>query len=101
MTGKVIIDKLAVDFEILDLFRMIGSKLTPISYADHLELRFLAKEMTSNEVPSGDKWKTIEKFGTMKYKLHQWRPSSRTLKKRIYQSPLQCGIKDYLVFKDI
>ena len=60
-----------MDFEILDLFRMIGAKLTPISYVDHVELRFLVKEMTSHEISSGDQWKTIENFGRMKYKLHQ------------------------------
>ena len=38
LTGKAIIDKLVVYFEILDLFRIIGGKVTPIYYVDHLEL---------------------------------------------------------------
>ena len=71
LTGKVIVDKLAVDFELVNTFRTIGAQLPPISYVDHVELRFLAKDMTSLELPIGDQWKTIEKFGKMKYKLHQ------------------------------
>ena len=43
LTRKVIIDKLAMDFEIMDSSRMIGSKFSPISYVDHMELRLLAK----------------------------------------------------------
>ena len=50
-------------FEIVDLFRMIGTKMPPISYVDHVELRVLDKEMENIEVPYGDQLKTIEKFG--------------------------------------
>ena len=71
LTWKVIIEKLAIYFEILDQIGIIGAKLSLISYVDHIELRVLAKEITSLEVPSGDRWKTIENFGRMKYKLHQ------------------------------
>ena len=70
-SGKVIIDKLVVDFELVHTFRTIGAQLPPISYVDHVQLRVLEKEMKSLELPSGDKWKNIEKFGKMKYKLHQ------------------------------
>ena len=68
---KLIIEKLAVDFEILNQIRIIGAKLSPISYVDHVESRVFVKKMTSHEVPSGYQWKTIEKFGRVKYKLHQ------------------------------
>ena len=70
LSGKVIIDKLALEFEIVDSFRMIGANMPPISYVDHVELRVLAKEMENLEVPSGDQWKTIEKFVKMKYRIH-------------------------------
>ena len=70
LTRKFIIDNLVMDFEILDSFRMIGAKLSPIDYVDHVELRVLAKEMTNHVVPSGYQWKTIEFFGKMKYRLH-------------------------------
>ena len=71
LTGKVIIEKIAVDFEILDQFKKIGAKLSPISYVDHVELRVLAKEMTNHEVPAMDQWKIIKNYRKSKYKLHQ------------------------------
>ena len=60
-----------MDFEIVDSFRMIGAKLPPIPYVDHVEKRVLAKEMENIELPYGDQWNTIEKFGKIKYRLHQ------------------------------
>ena len=71
LSGKLIIDKLVVDFELVYSFRMFGAKLPLIYYVDHVELRVLYKEMKNLEVPFGDQWKTIEKFGKMKYRLHQ------------------------------
>ena len=71
LLGKFIIDNPTVDFELVNTFRAIGAQLTPISYIDHVELRVLAKEMEILELPSRDQWKTIQKFGKMKCKLHQ------------------------------
>ena len=71
LSQKIIIDKLEVDFELVNSFKEINAHLPPISYIDHVELRVLEKEMESLEFPSRDQWKTIEKFGKMKYKLHQ------------------------------
>ena len=71
LSGKAIIDKLDMDFEIVFSFKSIGSNIPPIYYVYHVELIFLAKEMTNHEVPYGDQWKTIERFGKMKYRLHQ------------------------------
>ena len=45
LMGKTIIDKLVVDFELVDSFRTTVAQLPPISYVDHVELRVLAKEM--------------------------------------------------------
>ena len=52
--GKVIIDKLASEFELVNTFKTIGAQLSPISYVDHVELKLLEKEMASLEIPSGD-----------------------------------------------
>ena len=71
LSRKTVVDKLAVNFEIINTFRTFCSQLPPISYVDHVELRVLVKEMTNLELPSVDQWKTIEKFGRTKYKLHQ------------------------------
>ena len=71
LSGKVIIDKIEVYFELVNAFREICAQLPPISYVDHVELRVLEKEMESLEFLYGDEWNTIEKFIKMKYKLHQ------------------------------
>ena len=71
LSGKVIVDKLAMDFEIVDSFKMIGAMFTPNSYVDHVDLRELDKYMENIEVPSRDQWHTIENFAKMKYILHQ------------------------------
>ena len=71
LSGKVIINKLAVHFELVNAFRATGSKIPPISYIDHVELRVLEKEMASLELPFGYQRNTIEKFKKMKYKLHE------------------------------
>ena len=71
LSGKFVIDKLAVEFELVNTFIIIGAQLPPISYVDHVDLRVLAKEMESMELPSRYQWKTIEKIGNMKYKLNQ------------------------------
>ena len=63
------VEKLSVDFEIIDAFRATCAHLLAISYANHVELRVLAKEMDTLELPTVDQWKTIEKFGNTKYML--------------------------------
>ena len=54
MSGKTVVDKLVVDFEIINTFRTICSQLPPISYIDHVELGVLAKEMVNIELPFVD-----------------------------------------------
>ena len=71
LSGKTVGDKLVIDFEMINTFRIVCSQLPPISYVDHVELRVLDKEMVNLELPSMDQWKTIEKFGRTKYKMHQ------------------------------
>ena len=45
--------------------------MPPIFYVDNVELRVLDKEMENMEMSSRDHWKTIEKFGKMKYRVHE------------------------------
>ena len=66
LTWKIIIDKLAVDFEILNQFKMIGSKLPPIYFGYHVELKVLVKEMKNYEIRSIEQWKRVEMFGNMR-----------------------------------
>ena len=59
LSEKVIIDKLAVEFELVNTFKTIGAHLSHISSMDHVELRVLAKEMEIMELPTGDQCKNI------------------------------------------
>ena len=70
LAGRIIVDKLANEFEIFFTFKEACAHLQNYSYRDHIELRTLAKEMSTLEVPSLGQWKTIEKFGRTKYTLH-------------------------------
>ena len=71
LSRKTIVEKLSEDFEIINAFRATCAQFPPISYTDHVELRVPAKEMASLEFPISDQWKTVEKFGKTKYRLHQ------------------------------
>ena len=68
LLAKIIIDKLVVDFELVNMFRTIGGKFPPIAYVDHVEMILISREMVNLELPSRDQWKTIEKFGKTKYR---------------------------------
>ena len=50
LSGKFVVDKLALDFEIINTFREVCSQFPPISYVDHVELRVLEKEMAYLEL---------------------------------------------------
>ena len=71
LTGKVIIDKIAGDFEILDSFKMIGTNLSVLSYVDHVELRVLAKKYQVRKFHLNINGKPLNVFGKMKYRFHQ------------------------------
>ena len=54
LSWKAILEKLVVDFAIVDSFMMKGTNIPHVSYVDHMELRVVAKEMENMEVPSRD-----------------------------------------------
>ena len=56
------IDKLARDFEMLFDFKATCAKLPDLSYPKNMEIRVLAKEMISLDMPAADQWKTIENY---------------------------------------
>ena len=70
LSGKMIVEKLADEFEIFFSFKEACAHLQNYSYRDHIELRVLAKEMSTPELPSLDQWKTVGKFERTKYTLH-------------------------------
>ena len=57
--GKTIVDKLTEKYEIFFAFKEVCPHVQNYSYGDHIELRVLAKEMSTLELPSADQWKTI------------------------------------------
>ena len=62
-------DKLAEEFEILFDFKVACTKVTNFSYADNVELRFLAHEMVVADFPKPEHWRTFQQYGSTKYKL--------------------------------
>ena len=59
LSGKNVIDKLAVDFELINTFSTVCTQLPPISYVDHVKLSVMEKEMANLELAFVDQWKKI------------------------------------------
>ena len=70
LTGKAIVDKLTEDFEILQKFTIIRSRLPKVSYEAYMELEVSIREMMECDTPSPKQWKVVEWFGKTKYILH-------------------------------
>ena len=70
MTGKVIIDKLTEDFEILHKFLIIRGGFPTVSYESYMELEVSIREMIEYDIPSAEQWRAVERFGKTKYILH-------------------------------
>ena len=70
LTGKVIVEKLTEDFEILDRFLIIKKGLPDMSYESYVDLEVSIREMTEYDTPNIEQWKIVEKFGKTKYILH-------------------------------
>ena len=70
LTGKTIVDMLTEDFEILQKFAIIRSRLPKKSYEAYMELEVAIREMMECDTPSSEQWKAVERFGKTKYILH-------------------------------
>ena len=70
LIGKVIVEKLTKDFEILDKFLIIKKRLLAVSYQSYVYLKVSIREMTEYDTPNVELWKIMEKFGKTKYILH-------------------------------
>ena len=70
LTGKVIVEKLTEDFEILDKFLIVKKGLLAVSYEVYVDLEMSIREMTEYNTPNMEQWKVVEKFGKTKYLLH-------------------------------
>ena len=70
LTGKVIVEKLTEDFEILDKFLIIKKGLLAVSYEAYVDLEVSIKEMIEYDTPNMEQWKVMWKFGNTNYILH-------------------------------
>ena len=61
-------DKLAKEFELLFDFKVMCSNMPNISYAENMELG-VAQEMVVANFPNPEHWRTVQQFGSNKYKL--------------------------------
>ena len=69
LSGRVVFDKLAEEFELLFDFKVSCAKVPNCSYVDNMELKVLAHEMVVAYFPNPEHWRSIQQYGSTKYKL--------------------------------
>ena len=70
LSGKVIFDKLANDFELWFEFKAMCSKIPMASYLKEMELRAQAYDMVVVPLPGPDAWRIIRQYGSTKLKMN-------------------------------
>ena len=65
LSGKVVFDKLANDFELWFDFKTTRSKVPMTSYLEAMELRAQSYDMFVVPLPGPDTWKTIRHYGAV------------------------------------
>ena len=70
LSGKVIFDKLANDFELWCDFKAMYSKVPRASYLEGMELKMQAYNMVVAPLPGLDAWRIILQYGSAKLKPH-------------------------------
>ena len=70
LTGKIIVEKLTEDFEVLQKFLIIRRGLPTVSYEAYVDLEVSIREMTEYDTPNVKQWRIVEIFGKIKYILH-------------------------------
>jgi hypothetical protein len=70
LTGKILMEKMSGEFEMLNMVISTCRNLLPVSYAGHIEMRVLVKEMTNYDLPTADQWNFVEKYGRIRYSVH-------------------------------
>jgi hypothetical protein len=66
LKGPSLVELLAADFEILNQFKIVKTRLPTMSYATRIDLGILIKEMMDYEIPSNSQWKEIVRLGRTK-----------------------------------
>ena len=67
--GPIVFDKFAREFEALFDFKFACTKVPNITYSDNMELRVLAHKMVIADLPGSEKWRSIQMYGSNKFKL--------------------------------
>ena len=67
--GRNVFDKLVGDFKLLFDFKVACAKVPNFSYADNMDLRVLAHEMVVADLPNSEHWRSIQWYGSTKFKL--------------------------------
>ena len=70
LIGKITVDKLIDDFEILQKFLIVRGGLPTVSYEAYVDLEVSIREMTEYDTPGAEQWRTVERFGKTKYIIH-------------------------------
>ena len=70
LTGKIIVEKLIEDFELLQKFLIIRRGFPTVSYEAYVDLEVSIREMTEYDTPNAEQWRIVERFGKTKYILH-------------------------------
>ena len=70
LLGNIIFDKLANEFELLFYFKATCAENLETSYPKMMELKAQAFDMTAATLPSLDLWRSIQQYGSAKFKTH-------------------------------
>ena len=60
LTGKIIVEKLTEDFEILQKFLIIRKGFPVVSYEAYVDLEVSIREMTEYDTPNVEQWRIVE-----------------------------------------
>ena len=70
LTGKIIVEKLTEDLEVLQKFLIIRRGLPTVSHEAYVDLEVSIREMTEYDTPNAEQWRVMERFRKTKYIFH-------------------------------
>ena len=70
LSGKIIFDKLASEFELLFDFKATCAEVPETSYQEMMELKAQAFNMAVATLSGPDLWRSIQQYGSAKLKKH-------------------------------
>ena len=68
LSGNIVFDKLANEFELLFDFKATCAEVTETLYPETMELKVQALDMTVVSLPGPDLWRSIQQYGSSKFK---------------------------------